>query len=111
MQTTAESLQPYIKPVAEGNESEDETMSGDLGADDPTLLPVPIALAQDPAPVDLDIMVNHGHSRARLAIQKSISTDYALKKTFAMKKRRSTSEVKNCFSSQTTKHNEKFETT
>ena len=78
-------------------------MSDELGTDDPTLLPVPIALAQEPAPVDLDTLVTRANTKARLTIQKSVSTDYGLKKSFAMKKRRSTSEVKNCFSSQTVK--------
>ena len=83
-------------------------MSDEFGTDDPTLLPVPIALAQEPAPVDLDTLVTHGHAKARLTIQKSVSTDYGLKKSFAMKKRRSTSEVKNCFSSQMVKQDEKL---
>ena len=45
-------------------------MSDELGTDDPTLLPVPIALAQEPAPVDLDALVtHHGHaSRVKLTI-------------------------------------------
>ena len=49
MQTSAVSLQIFPKlSAAEGqaeSEGEDTTLSGDLAADDPTLLPVPIALA------------------------------------------------------------------
>lgn len=75
-----------------------------------TNLPVPIALAQDPAPVDLDMLVTHGQTRARLTIQKSVSSkDYNQlnnanpkvknARTSSFKRRRSsTSEAKNCFS-------------
>lgn len=74
-------------------------MEEDLGGDNPTLQPVPIALTQDPAPIDLDMMMSQDENQARTtAVKKVKPTDYALLKALDMKKRRSISEVKNCFS-------------
>ena len=76
-------------------------MSEDLGADHPSLEPVPIALTQDPAPVDLDMIISQGYNQQARTTTTVISgnpTDYALKKTHAMIQRRSTTDMKNCFS-------------
>ena len=92
----------FSQALAEGKYNEEDLLNEDLRVDT-TILPVPIALKQDPAPVNLDMPVTHSHNKARSTIEQSISTDYALKKSLAMKKRRSTSEVKNCFSALTKK--------
>ena len=60
MKTSAVSL-PTLLPLAceqtkEGRVDYD-SLEADMGAKDPSLLPVPIALMQDPAPVDLDMLV------------------------------------------------------